>query len=45
MFKVDVVTASSQYDGEICLFHKLAWRGLAMPISEEGQYLYLKAPR
>ena len=39
MFKVDVVTASPQYDGEICHFHKLAWRDLAMPISEEGQYL------
>ena len=38
MFKVDVVTASPQYDGEICHFHKLAWRDLAMPISEEGQY-------
>ena len=39
MFKVAVVTAFPQYDGEICHFHKLAWRELAMPISEEGQHL------
>ena len=38
MFKVDVVTASPQYDGEICHFHKLAWVGLAMLVSEGGQY-------
>ena len=39
MFKVAVVIASPQYDGEIGHFHKLLWRELAMPISEEGQYL------
>ena len=39
MFEVAVVTASPQYDGEICYFHNLALRELAMPVSEEGQYL------
>ena len=41
MFKVAVVTACLQYDGEIYHFHKLAWRELAMSISEEGQYVAL----
>ena len=36
MFKVAVVTASPHYGGEICHSHKLAWRDLAMPTSEEG---------
>ena len=42
MFKVAVVTASPQEDGEICHFPKLAWKKLAMPISEESQYPCLK---
>ena len=37
MFKAAVVTILHN-EGTICQFHKLAWAGLAVPISDEGQY-------
>ena len=33
---------AAQYDGEVCHFPKLAWKELAMPISDESQYPCLK---
>ena len=41
MFKAAAVTILHN-EGTICQFHKLAWAGLATPISDEGQYPCLK---